>query len=77
MKSQKEDSIREMVIDRIEEDKAVLTSLEMEVIIPKALLPKGSHEGDVLVLSLVSKEIYTKKREATAKALLNEILKNN
>lgn len=77
MKSQKEDSVREVVIDRIEEDKAILTSPGMEIIIPKVLLPKGSHEGDALVLSLVTKEIYTKKREATAKALLNEILRNN
>jgi hypothetical protein len=64
----------EFVLDRFEEDKAVLILDEQEIILPKTLLPKEAKEGEALVLTIATNEAETKRREATAKEILNEIL---
>lgn len=64
-------------LDRFEESKAVLVGEHEEVIVPKKLVPKICHEGDIIHLTLSSDEAETKKREQTAKELLNEILGNS
>jgi len=62
-------------LDRFEEGKAILVGEHFEVVMPKKLIPKSCSEGDILHLAITSDEAETKKREQTAKELLNEILK--
>ena len=61
-------------LDRFEEGKAVLLGEHYEVIVPKRIVPKQIKEGDVLHLTLSSDEAETRKRELSAKEILNEIL---
>jgi len=61
-------------LDRFEDGKAVLVGEYAEVVVPKKLVPKACQEGDVIHMTLSSDEAETKKREQTAKELLNEIL---
>lgn len=61
-------------IDRFEEGKAVLIGEHNEVVVPKKLVPKDCHEGDIVHLTLSSDEAETRKRQGMAKELLNEIL---
>jgi len=61
-------------IDRFEESKAVLLGEHMEIVVPKKLVPKSCKEGDIVHLTLSSDSAETKKRQQTAKELLNEIL---
>jgi len=68
----------EFVIDRIEGQFAVLRGdNELEINWPKRNMPKGTSEGDVVVLSLKTLEDERAKREKTAKEILKEILKDN
>lgn len=61
-------------MDRFEDGKAVLIGEHAEVIVPKKIVPKSVGEGDIVHLTLSSDEHETKKREKTAKEILNEIL---
>lgn len=61
-------------LDRFEDGKAVLIGEHAEVIVPKKIVPKDVSEGDIVHLTLSSDEFETKKREKTAKEILNEIL---
>ena len=64
-----------MTVDRFEENKAVLSSdNNEEIVVLKRLLPKEAIEGSVLHLTIATDEAETKRRETTAKELLNEIL---
>ncbi len=63
-------------IDRFEGGKAVLLGEHYEILVPKRLIPKTCHEGDVVHLTISSDEAETKRREKTAKELLNEILQS-
>lgn len=75
MKIEKNTSIHEFAFDRIEGDRAVLISDDkIELILPKKMLPTDAKEGSVLSISISTDELETKKREKTAKELLNEIL---
>ncbi len=63
-------------LDRFEENKAVLYSEnDEEIILPKKLLPKDAKEGESIVLTLATDQAETKRREAKAKEILNEILR--
>lgn len=62
-------------LDRFEDGKAILIGEKEELIIPKKIIPKAIKEGDILHLTISSDEAETKKKEFTAKELLNEILK--
>lgn len=64
-------------LDRFEDGKAVLIGEHEEVIVPKKIVPKGVGEGDIVHLTLASDEFETKKREKTAKEILNEILNSH
>lgn len=65
-----------LIIDRFEGRFAVLNGDDgLEINWPKRNLPKGAKEGDSIVLSAVTNEEDRKKREKTAKEILNEILK--
>lgn len=71
----KETNSHKLELDRFEEDKAVLfTEANIEVVLPKEILPKDCEEGDILHLHLTTDEEETGKREKKAKDLLNEIL---
>lgn len=63
------------VIDRFEEDKAVLLvgDDEQKVIFPKALLDKNLKEGDYISIAINYDEIATKQALEEAKALLNTL----
>lgn len=61
-------------LDRFEDGKAVLIGEHFEITVPKRIVPKNVKEGDVVHLTLSSDEAETRKREQTAKELLNEIL---
>ena len=62
-------------LDRFEEGKAVLIGEKEEIVISKKIIPKAIKEGDILHLTISSDEAETKKKELSAKELLNEILK--
>ena len=65
-------------LDRIEGDKAVLYFEEgVELVLPAKTLPKGSKEGDTLIMMLATEKAETERKEKTAKEILNEILKTN
>ena len=64
-------------LDRFEEGEAVLIGEKSELIISKKLIPKNIREGDILHLTISSYEAETKKKESTAKELLNELLKGD
>ena len=64
-------------IDRFENGSAVLIGEHTEIVVPKKLIPKSAHEGDIVHLTISSDEAETLKREKSAKELLNEILNNN
>lgn len=63
------------VIDRFEEDKAVLLvgDVETEVIFPASELPAGLSEGDYIRLDISYDEEATKAALAEAQALLHDI----
>lgn len=63
-------------LDRFEEGKAVLVGEHYEVVVPKRIVPKNCHEGDIVHLTISSDQEETRKREQTAKEILNEILGN-
>lgn len=65
------------VIDRIEEDKAIIKLDDgQQVIWPASDIPEGLTEGDNLRLVLYTASDDTAEREEMAKAILNKILKD-
>ena len=65
------------VIDRIEENKAVIKLDDgQQVIWPASDLPEGLTEGDNLRLVLYMASNDTAEQEEMAKAILNKILKD-
>lgn len=71
------------VIDRFEEDKAVLLAddgegdCEIKINFPRRLLPKNLHEGDYLRLDIQYDEEATKKAWQEARDLLNALKQKN
>ncbi|HWQ61413.1 MAG TPA: DUF3006 domain-containing protein [Negativicutes bacterium] len=67
------------VLDRFEGDKAVLLvgDAEASVVWPRALLPDGAKEGDVLWLDLNVDEQATRAAKAEADELLRQLLDAN
>ena len=63
-----------LTLDRFENGSAVLIGEQVEIILPKKLIPKSVKEGDIIHLTVSSDEAETKKRQKSAKELLNEIL---
>jgi len=64
------------VIDRFEEDKAVLLVGEdedIEVVFPKACLPEEAEEGDYLSVSIAVDREATEAARAEAEALLKDL----
>lgn len=74
MKSDKTINSTNLTLDRFEGEKAVLTSQEAEIIMPKNFMPKSAQEGSSLVLTISTSEAEEKRRTQKAKELLNEIL---
>jgi hypothetical protein len=66
------------VIDRLEQDKAVilLGEDEQQVVWPLSKLPLNAKAGHILQIDVVIDEALTKQAEADAAALLQEIIKN-
>lgn len=66
------------VIDRIEQDKAVLLlgEEEQQVVWPLARLPKEVKAGHILQIEIVIDEAATKQAEEEANALLEDIIQN-
>lgn len=78
MKNSHDISSHELTLDRIEGDKAVLLDSEDEKVeLPARLLPKEVKDGEVLILTIATEKAETKRREKTAKEILNEILNNS
>ena len=73
-KNPKESKEFNLILDRLEGDKAVLMNEKDECIIPKKMLPKDIVEGGVLIFKIASEKSETKNKEKVAKELLNEIL---
>lgn len=66
-----------VVIDRFEGEKAILKLEDGQtLIIPIDYLPEEATEGSIISLSFGQPAEETEARQAQAKALLNEILKN-
>ncbi len=67
-----------LVIDRIEEETVVcITKDHRKVIIPISCMPDDVGEGDVIYLEVRKDKEATEKASVDAKALLNELLKND
>jgi hypothetical protein len=62
------------VVDRFENGSAILTSTKGQAVVPRALLPEGCKEGDVLTAEFFHLKNEKKRRENIARALLEEIL---
>lgn len=67
------------VVDRFEEDKAVLLLGEAEraVAWPREALPDEVREGDILWVAVSVDEAATRTARAEAEALLRQILEQN
>lgn len=63
------------IIDRFEENTAVIRSEGKDIYWSRSKLPQDLKEGSVVYLRLFSQEEETKERENLAKTLLNEIIK--
>ena len=64
-----------LIIDRFENDKAVLKTEDGTVVTwPKNKLPDGAHEGSVLFFNIQNKDVIEKENKSLAKKILNEIL---
>ena len=64
-----------LVIDRFEEDKAILKTEDNQTIIwPKAKLPAGLKEGAALTVAMVNDKIKSEEDQKLAKDILNEII---
>ena len=67
----------EAVIDRIEDDYAILVFEDNQTLmVPAEKLPYGYNEGTVLHVTFISDKESTKKSEDLAKQILNDILKD-
>jgi hypothetical protein len=67
-----------IVIDRFENDKAVLKTTDNETIVwPKSKLPVGVTEGSVLAFAIVNDKLKGEENLKLAKDILNEILNPN
>lgn len=62
------------IIDRLEGDWAVVESPAGVFNLPRALLPEGAKEGDVLKLDITLDTAATAARRRRIKTLLDEIL---
>ncbi|MEW6307634.1 MAG: DUF3006 domain-containing protein [Bacillota bacterium] len=62
------------IIDRLEGDWAVVESSAGVFNLPRALLPEGAKEGDVLKLDIALDLAATAARRRRIKTLLDEIL---
>ena len=78
MKKQSNDTIIiKTVVDRIEEDKAVLiTDDNVELIFKKKMLPSTAEVGEAIILTIETEAAETKRREEKAKEILNELLRS-
>ena len=68
------------VIDRFEEDKAVLLAGENEdikVVLPKEFIPEEAEEGDYLAIDIAIDKEATDAVRAEAEALLKELQGEN
>ena len=64
-----------VIVDRFENDKAVLIAKDKNQIIwPKNKLPENTGEGTVLNIDISDNKENTEKNQALAKEILNEIL---
>ena len=63
----------ELFLDRIEGDVAVLLDGKREVKLPRAYLPAGAREGDVLRLALTRDPEATKKVQQQVKNLRDKL----
>lgn len=78
MKNSRDISSHEFTLDRIEGEKAVLLDSDDDKLeLPANLLPKEIKDGEILVLTIATEKAETKRREKTAKEILNEILNNS
>lgn len=62
------------IIDRFEENWAVIEYGSQMYNLPKSLLPKGAKEGDVLNLSITIDKEATRKRRKDSDSLLDDFL---
>ena len=70
-------TLKQGVIDRVEGDKAVIKLDDgQQVIWPVSDLPEGLTEGNNLRLVIFTAQDDTREREALARQILNEILKD-
>ena len=65
------------IIDRFEDNQAVIIFNGQKIIWPKNKLPIGIKEGAGIKLQIHTDESWEKQQEETAKKMLNEILRNN
>lgn len=67
----------ELVLDRMEEDKAVFISKDkQEIIIPANLIDKSIEPGQTVWLEFSVDQNISEEKEDIAKKMLNEIISN-
>ena len=72
------DFFLEGIIDRFEDDKAVIIFQDkQEIFWPKKKLPPYLKEGDIIKIKILKREEEKKEKEELAKAILNELLKDS
>lgn len=64
-----------VTVDRFEGNFAVVLAGSETLNILKKMLPEGTNEGDIVYIMISTDEEATKSQEEVAKALLNEVLK--
>lgn len=70
--------IIKLIIDRLEQDKAVLVADDgLAIIWPKNKLPADVHEGSALSFDITEAAEREKRDKQTAKDIINEIIKNS
>jgi len=66
---------KRLIIDRFEEDLAVIEYGDITFDFPRALLPEGAKPSDVLDFTVVVKEQETADRKAEARSLMERLRK--
>lgn len=65
-----------LIIDRFEENQAIIEFGDKLFVIPRLLLPADAREGDVITLTITVNREATNTRAKTIKSLAEELFKD-
>lgn len=70
-------TVIKFILDRIEDDKAVLMCEGGKIELQKKVMPKGLAIGETIAVTLQKEDLFEAKKEKTAKEILNEIFQRD